>query len=394
MTTICPPKYVSSVLMRLECHGHKAFLVGGCVRDCMMGRRPNDWDICTDALPSEVSDIFPNTRPTGVKHGTVTVIEHGSHVEVTTFRADGEYLDHRRPENVSFVSDLTADLERRDFTVNAIALSSSEMLFDPFGGVGDIEAKLIRCVGDPNRRFDEDALRMMRAIRFSATLGFEIEDETMKAIRKNSPLASTLAPERVCTEVEKILLSSAPQKIAALIDCGLLRSFVNDVPFNGDLSPIALLPKKRALRWAALCAVLLRDGMIDSAESFLTGLRIDTATVRSASCGCEAVLDAAPRGKPEWKRLLARYGTDCGKCAAAAAEVLYGGSFLRPLAAIISSGECFSLKRLCVSGDDLLELGFSGPSLGTALNSLLDYVLEHPAENVRPILLERASRML
>lgn len=394
MTTICPPKYVSAVLRRLEGHDYKAFLVGGCVRDCIMGRRPNDWDICTDALPSEVSEVFPNTRPTGVKHGTVTVIEHGSHVEVTTFRTDGEYKDHRRPENVSFVSDLTADLARRDFTVNALALSSSGMLFDPFGGMADIESRLIRCVGDPNIRFEEDALRMLRAIRFSATLGFDIEEQTMNAIRANSHLSEALASERVCSEAEKILLSDCPQNFALLIDCGLMYRYVSNLALSSDLSLIAALPKKRALRWSALCALLRRDGIISSAESFLLSLRLDAATVRNASCGCEAVLEGAPRSKLEWKRLLAKHGTDCGKCAAASAELLYGGNYLRQLGAVTSSGDCYSLKRLNISGDDLLELGFSGPALGATLNSLLNYVLEHPAENVHSILMEKAAKML
>jgi len=394
VSVISPPKYVVSVLLCLESHGFRAYLVGGCVRDCIMGRRPNDWDICTSALPSEVMEVFHNSRPTGLKHGTVTVIEHGSSVEITTFRTDGVYLDHRRPENVRFVSDLTADLERRDFTINAIALPLSGIAFDPFGGMADIENKLIRCVGDPDRRFNEDALRMLRAVRFSATLGFEIEEQTMAAIRKNAYLAKSLAAERVCTEVEKILLSKTPQKIEELIRSGLLSEYVYANKNVTDLSPIALIPKNRFQRWAALCVLLRLGGLIDNSEEFLLKLRLDSATVHNASRGCELALSGIPQTRLEWKRLLAKNGTDCGKCTAAAAEVMDGENNIRQLQSIISCGDCYSLKRLNISGDDLLELGFSGPKLGWALDTLLDYILEHPAENVRPLLLERARQLL
>ena len=382
------------MLLRLESHGFRAYLVGGCVRDCIIGRRPNDWDICTNALPSEVTAIFHNSRPTGLEHGTVTVVEHGSSVEITTFRSDGEYLDHRRPENVRFISDLTTDLERRDFTINAIALPLSGIVFDPFGGAADIEKSLIRCVGDPNSRFNEDALRMLRAIRFSAALGFDIEEQTMTSIRENAHLAKSLAAERVCIEVEKILLSKRPQKIEELIRCGLLSEYLYDGKTIKGLSSIAMIPKNRSQRWASLCILLKLGGRIDSAEDFLLKLRLDSSTVHNASRGCELALSGVPQTKLQWKRLLAKNGTDCGKCAAAAAEVMDGRNHIRQLGSVISGGECYSLKRLAIGGDDLLELGFSGPRLGRTLDTLLAYVLEHPAENVRPILLERAKQLL
>lgn len=394
MSVIRPPKYVISVLLRLESHGFRAYLVGGCVRDCIMGRRPNDWDICTNALPNEVTSVFHNSRPTGLKHGTVTVIEHGSSVEITTFRTDGAYLDHRRPENVHFISSLAADLERRDFTINSIALPLSGIIFDPFGGAADIEKRLIRCVGDPDKRFSEDTLRMFRAVRFSATLGFDIEEQTMAAIRKNAHLAKSLAAERICTEVEKTLLSKKPQKIEELIRCELLSEYLFETKNEIDLSPISLIPKNRFQRWSSLCILLKLSGKIDSAEEFLQKLRLDTTTIHNASRGCDLALTEVPQTKLQWKQLLSKNGTDCGKCAAAAAEAMCGGNHIRQLHSVISTGECFSLKRLNICGDDLLELGFSGPKLGRALDTLLDYILEHPAENVRPLLLERAKQLL
>jgi len=268
VSTVKPPKYVISIQKRLESRGFPAYLVGGCVRDIIMGRRPNDWDLCTAALPEEVTAIFPRSRPTGIKHGTVTVIEHGSSAEVTTFRSDGEYKDHRRPENVRFIADLKGDLERRDFTVNALALPLSGEIFDPFGGRGDIEKRLLRCVGEPDTRFNEDALRMFRAFRFSAVLGFEIEPLTLAAIRRNAALSSTLAKERVRAEIEKILLSESPQVISELIVFGLLSDIIAASPAIPNLSLLKRLPKNRALRWAGLCALLSKSGQISGVGEF------------------------------------------------------------------------------------------------------------------------------
>ena len=167
-----PPKHVKHIMITLQARGYRAFLVGGCVRDMILGAQPQDWDICTSALPEQVMEVFPGSRPTGLRHGTVTVTENAKSVEVTTFRSEGRYADHRHPDSVSFVGDLTTDLSRRDFTMNAIAVSIDGLVADPFGGVEDIKNKLIRCVGEPEQRFEEDALRMFRAFRFSARLGF------------------------------------------------------------------------------------------------------------------------------------------------------------------------------------------------------------------------------
>ena len=201
MAKITPPKHVKHIMITLQARGHTVCLVGGCVRDMILGVQPQDWDICTSALPEQVMEIFPHSRPTGLKHGTVTVIENSKSVEVTTFRSESSYSDHRHPDSVSFVGDLTADLSRRDFTMNAIAIHTDGLVSDPFGGMDDIKNKLIRCVGDPEKRFEEDALRMFRAIRFSARLGFAIEPETRAAISKKAPLAAALAAERVRDEI-------------------------------------------------------------------------------------------------------------------------------------------------------------------------------------------------
>lgn len=393
LNSVRPPKYVISVMERLTRRGFEAYMVGGCVRDMLMGRRPCDWDVCTSALPEEVMMLFPRTHPTGLKHGTITVISHGAPVEVTTFRSDGEYKDHRRPESVHFIGDLKSDLERRDFTINALALPLSGEIRDCFGGREDIEKKLIRCVGEPETRFEEDALRMLRAFRFSAVLGFEIEDRTLAAVEKKAHLSQGLAKERIRAELEKALLSDSPQVILDIIGFGLLHRIVVNDSAKADLTVLRKLPKNRALRWAGLCALLLESGIIDDTEKFLTTLRLDSATIQNCSKGCASVLEGAPRDSVSWKKLLAANGIETAKCAVAAADVLYGGGHLEQLNSVLRSGDCFSLKELAVSGDELMKLGFSGTELGKALSELLDYVIEHPSDNKKELLLALAERI-
>lgn len=393
MKSIAPPEYADFVLERLETSGHAAYLVGGCVRDILMGRHPNDWDICTSALPEEVIKVFPNTRPTGIKHGTVTVITHGSQVEVTTFRSDGEYKDHRRPENVRYIADLKGDLERRDFTINAIAMERSGDLFDPFSGRDDIQNKIIRCVGDPDTRFNEDALRMLRALRFSAVLGFEIDAATLKSIQNNAYLAKALAKERVQTELEKILLSASPSMLSSVIEFGLLGDIVSPQASVPDLRAIKRLPRNRTLRWAGLCALLIKGGHITDAERFLLSLRLDSSTVNNCSVGCKLCSEKAPASRLDWKRIISKHGTDTAMCAASCAEVLYGKGHLSLLKSVIKSGECCSRSELSVNGDDLIKLGYRGTEIGNVMDALLSHVLEFPDDNENDYLLDMARSL-
>lgn len=393
MAVLTVPKYVRQVLVTLQSRGYPAYLVGGCVRDMLLGVRPNDWDICTGALPEEVMEVFPASRPTGLKHGTVTVMCGRRGVEVTTFRSEGEYADHRHPDSVSFVRDLNTDLSRRDFTMNAMALPPDGLLADPFGGREDIAAHLIRCVGEPERRFEEDALRMLRAVRFAARLDFEIERETLAAIEKKAYLAATLAAERVRDETEKILLTKKPEYIFTLISLGLMDSFVIKRPdAPGKLGAIARLPKKSIDRWAALCIILSSQGCIGSAEEFLTALRLDSRTIRCCADAAELVSAEKPTDSRGWKRLLNVYGVDSVSCAALCRDALFGGKAHAELRAVLKSGDCFSLRHLAVSGDDLLELGIKGRELGDTLGFLLDYVIEYPDNNRRELLLSLVSR--
>lgn len=386
--SICPPQYAKDVLYRLECEGYQAYFVGGCVRDMLMQRRPQDWDICTDARPETVLRIFPRAEPTGLKHGTVTVRSGGHHIEVTTFRTDGVYLDHRRPEQVSFVPDLQQDLERRDFTMNAMALSLSGELQDPFGGREDIAAACIRCVGAPGRRFEEDALRMLRALRFSARLGFVVEEKTMQAIRQCAPLCAELASERVREELEKILLSKRPEMLEEVLCCGLLDRYTRHGEEIPRLYRLRTLPKTRQARWAGSCAVLENAGVIADTEQFLRALRLDGSTIRSCASGVKAALYAPPEDRNAWKRLLADSGADAAACAAAALDALRPAGIVKALRALQESGECCSMQQLAVRGRDLTALGLQGEAVGAVLRRLLEHVIEHPEDNQKEILLK------
>ncbi len=391
MEAISPPKYVRTVLVTLQSRGHLAYLVGGCVRDILLGVHPQDWDVCTSALPEQVLELFPKCITTGIRHGTVTVCVNSRQVEVTTFRSEGSYLDHRHPDAVSFVGDLNADLSRRDFTMNAIALPPDGLLADPFGGVDDISNRIIRCVGVPERRFEEDALRMFRALRFSARLGFEIEAQTISAIAVKAPLAAALAAERVRDELEKILLTPAPEVVGQVIELGLLDAYLIRRPAEYSLfTRLGRLPKKALARWCALCAILTRYDCIASTAGFLTALRLDSRTVRCCSEAALMLQGDKPAARAEWKRCLNRYGVDSVTCAAQCHDLLRGGQSCRELKAVLKSGECFSMKHLAVTGDDLLELGLSGRELGEMLRFLLDYVIEYPDNNRRDLLLSLA----
>ncbi len=392
MAALVPPRYVRQILFVLQGRGFPAYLVGGCVRDLLLGRRPHDWDICTAARPEEVLALFPGSLPSGLAQGTVTVVIGAKQIEVTTFRTESGYADHRHPDLVAFVSELTEDLRRRDFTMNAVALSADGLLADPFGGVEDIREKRIRCVGDPAQRFEEDALRMLRALRFSAKLGFTIEIGTLLAIQEKAPLAATLSAERVRDEVERLLLTEAPETIHPMMDLGLLDAFVRDRPgYPTRWRRLRRLPRKALHRWAGLAVGLERLGSIESVESFLQALRLDSRTVRLICAADEILREPLPTTPLAWKKLLRAWDVPSVSVAACVSDALYGGQSMKALRAVLRSGECFSLKHLAVTGDDLLALGLRGKALGEMLDFLLEYVMEFPENNRRELLLNLAG---
>lgn len=372
-----PPKYVLNILCALDSAGHRAVLAGGCVRDSLLGRRPSDWDIASSASPEEVLALFPRCVPTGIKHGTVTVLSGGGSVEVTAFRAEGGYSDHRRPDSVSFGCPLEADLARRDLTVNAMAMDAAGEITDPFGGRDDLRRRLLRCVGEPERRFDEDALRMLRTVRFSAQLGFEIEPRTLEAIRALAHLASGLSAERVRDELLKTLRSPAPGLVWQLVDLGLLGACLAPGDASAPREALDVLPIYARL--AHFCRDLELGGYIMSTDRFLAALRFDGETLRRTASAVEVLKS----GSRDWKRLLRDHGE---------AAVLAAHPKNRALRAVLRSGECWELSSLAIGGRELAALGYSGPELGRELRRLLDHVIDCPADNRADILCKLTER--
>ena len=220
---ILMPQKVKFIIKQLMDNGFEAYAVGGCVRDSILGREPNDWDITTSALPGQVKEVFEHTVDTGIQHGTVTVVLDKENFEVTTYRIDGEYEDNRHPKEVIFTANLVEDLKRRDFTVNAMAYNDETGLVDVFGGISDLNDKIIRCVGNAEDRFSEDALRVLRAARFAAQLGFSIEDGTMQAMKSMAPNLANISAERIQVELVKLIISDNPDMIKTAYELGITK---------------------------------------------------------------------------------------------------------------------------------------------------------------------------
>ena len=388
MDTSVIPGGVAALCARLRAAGREAYPVGGCVRDLLLGRAPGDWDVTTSAQPEEVMALFDRTVPTGIKHGTVTVLTEDGGVEVTTFRAESGYADGRHPDAVTFGGDLAGDLSRRDFTINAMALGPDGAVIDPFGGRRDLADRVIRCVGEPERRFREDALRMLRAVRFSAQLGFAIESATAEALRKSAGLTARLSAERVRTELEKTLLSPWPERGEGLFAWGLLSPFVG-AEAQPDLTTLHRVAASPLERWAALCALLLDEGDITDAGDFLRALRLDGRTVHACAAGAE-LEQHMPRDRAAWRRALAEQGEDACTAAAAMEDARTGGTYREALRETLAEGNCVTVRDLALSGAELLAMGYRGADIGAAQRRLLDHVLDHPEDN-RP---ERLRELL
>ncbi len=385
------PPYAAEVLRSLEKQGYEAYIVGGCVRDMLIGREINDYDVCTSARPEETLRLFPDSIPTGIKHGTVTVRSEGRFIEVTTFRSDGDYTDSRHPDSVRFLDTIRDDLSRRDFTINAVAADIRGNIVDPFDGTADMHRRTIRCVGQPERRFSEDALRMFRAIRFSAQLGFEIEEKTYSAIAALAPNAASLSAERVRDEVQKLLLSPAPCKLSLLIELGLLDSHIS-LRKPVETRHICRLRNDAALRWSAASAVMLKAGCITDTGGFLRRLRLDKKTVGNASRGADIAAAAEICCPREWKRVISHDGKEAAKCAASCMDVLYGEGHEKMLDTVLSSGECAAISDLAVNGNDIASVGIEGRGIGRVLDQLLEHVIEFPEDNKKEILLGLISQ--
>ncbi len=410
------PQPVANIIGILNSHGYEAYAVGGCVRDALMGREPEDWDITTSARPEDVKSLFHRTVDTGIKHGTVTVIMKGKGYEVTTYRIDGIYEDNRHPKEVTFTSDLLEDLKRRDFTINAMAYSPSEGLVDAFGGMDDLDKKVIRCVGEPMERFNEDALRILRAIRFSAQLNFAIDPATYKAIGIIAPNIANISKERIQAELTKLLLSDHPGKISEVYETGIagyISSAFAAIDYKSCDIPISL-PAVKYIRWAAFLrpASQKTDGgnlkdsgyaeqeqmqnpdadrkipdnsneasdMAGQAEVILRDLKFDNETIHNvktlvAWSGRDIAPDAA-----SVRKAMSQMSPDLWD-----ALILlnnYSDSIKQFTREIRARGDCLSLKDLAVTGQDLQDAGIKpGREMGRILDEMLQKVLEDPDRN-------------
>lgn len=382
------------IIRRLESAGFEAYAVGGCVRDALMGIEPEDWDITTSARPEEVKLLFSHTFDTGIEHGTVTVLMGRTGYEVTTYRLDGKYSDHRRPDHVEYTASLYEDVARRDFTINSMAYHPDRGLVDYFGGRRDLEKKVIRCVGDPEKRFNEDALRMLRAVRFAGRLGFSIDPATREAAIKLAPTLLKVSRERVQEELTKMLTGSHPQKISMLKDLNL---FDYLIPHPEDLSladmeaPGKVEPVK-ALRFAAF----LYPGGPDKCRKVLKELKFDNDTIKAAVLWTTHINDPIPEDEAAMRRLMLAVGKEAvpgliqlfyaagrvGSGQKAKLDGLYRSQKDAPIAVI----------ELAVDGDDLIGAGIpKGKEVGRVLAYLQQKVVEDPALNTKERLIGAAK---
>jgi tRNA nucleotidyltransferase (CCA-adding enzyme) len=401
------PAHAQRVCQRLRHAGHEAYVVGGCVRDTLLGKSPEDWDVATSAHPEQVLAAFKKTIPTGIQHGTVTVIDAGAHVEVTTFRGEGAYSDARRPDHVVFGVSLEEDMSRRDFTVNAMAFDPvDERLIDPFGGAADLAARTIRAVGDPAARFREDGLRVMRAVRFAATLEFELEPKTLAAIGGALSSLARVSVERVLAELLKLMVARQPSRaLGPIAETGIGRTIL---PELGAQAPASWARASRAVD-AAPADAHLRLGLwllalgagpptVDAIARRLKLANKDRARLRALAE--DVGLTYAPAASDaDLRRLIIRVGAGTlGDVVAARAALAVSdghdpASALADLPArldrIMAAAPALSITDLAVSGDDVIRaLGVPpGRIVGDVLKALLERVVDDPTLNQRDALL-------
>lgn len=403
MVRIELPKDVRHIINVLMENGYEAYAVGGCVRDSILGRTPGDWDITTSALPMQVKALFRRTVDTGIQHGTVTVMLGKNGYEVTTYRIDGKYEDSRHPKSVEFTFNLVEDLKRRDFTINAMAYNDEHGIVDAFDGMGDLKRRIIRCVGKAHDRFDEDALRILRAVRFSAQLGFDIEDDTAKAARELAPTLVKISRERIHTELNKLLLSDNPDYFSVVYDLGVMKVIIPELE-NIDahkLDKIKHFIKKTSAVLPERYAALLSCVDADTAGRILKGLKLDNATILMAAKLVKyynmnpVVSEAAVRhyinevGENDALRIVDFNISICGS------ELNKGYTDMRKICVMVKErGDCTELRNLKISGRDLMEAGFpAGKQLGEILQKLLCEVLDNPKFNEYNYLLKRAVEL-
>lgn len=423
------------IINNLQLHGYEAFAVGGCVRDSILARRPEDWDITTSAKPEEIKRLFRRTVDTGIEHGTVTVIIGKDSYEVTTYRVDGAYEDGRHPKEVRFTSRLEEDLQRRDFTINAMAYNDDVRLVDVFGGMKDLNHHLIRCVGDPRERFSEDALRILRAVRFSAQLNFPIEPDTAEAIKELAPTLEKISAERIQAELVKLLVSPHPERIRDAYELGITKVILpewdamagveqNTPHHRYDVAEHTIRAMKYVKRDKILRLTMLFHDMgkpstkttdengrdhfkghalvsEEIARKVLRRLKFDNETVKTVTrlvCYHDYRMEATPKNV---RRAMNRIGVElfpyylAVRMADAKAQSPYRRrEKIENIVAVrklyqeaLLEEDCVTLRQLAVSGRDLMDLGMKpGREIGSMLSELLEYVIDDPKRNEKEIL--------
>ncbi len=434
------PKNVKEIITTLAQAGFEGYAVGGCVRDTLLGKEPDDWDITTNASPLQVKALFYKTIDTGIQHGTVTVLMGRETYEVTTYRIDGEYEDSRHPKEVTFTSNLLEDLKRRDFTINAMAYNDKSGIVDAFGGIQDLEQKIIRCVGNANERFTEDALRMMRAVRFSGQLGYEIEKKTGQAIKQLAPTLSKISAERICTELTKLMISPHPEYLENAYLLGMTKVFLPEfdaIMETGQNNPhhcysvgehtlhsLTCVPADKVLRFTmlfhdmgkALTKTVDKEGIdhfyghveasAEIANKRMKALRFDNDTRQKVVRLVKFHDVKIELTKKAVRRAIVKVGEDIFpyllkvKRADFLSQSMYKReekeTELKKLTElyqqIIEEKNCISIKMLAVNGSDLIAAGMKpGKEIGVALQRMLDMVLENPSLNTKEYLLSQIS---
>ena len=440
------PEHAKFIIGTLQAHGHEAYVVGGCVRDSLLGRTPKDWDITTSASPEQVKDLFSHTIDTGLQHGTVTVLLGRQAYEVTTYRVDGAYEDHRRPSQVLFTKSLAEDVLRRDFTINAMAYNDEEGLIDLHGGADDLKNGVIRCVGVAADRFDEDALRILRALRFAARFDFSIEEETKKAMVEKKEFLRDISAERIREEFTGMITSDHPEIILTAYEMGITKiilpewDVMMETPQNNphhiynvgihSLEGMKKVPATPVFRYTMLlhdvgkpgCRTTDEKGIdhfkkhpllgADMARTIMRRLKFDNDTTKKVVTLVEwhdwRYTRLEKISKNGIRRLAGKIGMEAFRdlLIVQRADSLAQSLFERDLKLAIlertgeildeiqADGDCLTLKELKIGGKDLISMGMPpGKEIGSVLNKLLDWVLDHPEDNQREILMKMAEEL-
>lgn len=382
-----------AVTERLASRGYSAYLVGGCVRDLCRGVEPHDYDLTTSATPDEMKRALTGFRviETGIAHGTLTVLSDGRSYEVTTFRVDGEYSDGRHPDGVVFTASLEEDLRRRDFTVNAMAYSRADGLIDLFGGQADLASRLIRAVGDPDRRFTEDSLRVLRALRFSSTLGFSVEPNTAAALFRLAPSVRRVSPERIREELLKLLSGTASETVLKTYRDVLFAAVPALAPIGDEWNNAASAASRLSSDPPLALAALARPLGADATAALFRSLKTDRKSERRASAAVAAYAAGLPAILPRTGLFLVDFGEEAARDAVALARAYRdpaAPAAEKALAAFPSTGRPAMLADLAVRGDDLAGIP-AGPARKEALDALLRLAASGEVENEREALLAR-----